>query len=119
MLPSRTRQGTYAAAPSGILLASINSSDPERMAEMLRQALARWESMSRTERLLPDGPSLLSGEATRGERFYPADGLVLRVIEGLSAEEVGELMGRTAGAVRMLQMRALTALREVISEPEA
>src|SRR5262245_8935135 len=30
--------------------------------------------------------------------------LVLRVIEGLSAEEVGELMGRTAGAVRMLQM---------------
>jgi RNA polymerase sigma-70 factor (ECF subfamily) len=38
--------------------------------------------------------------------------LVLRVFEELSAEEVAERMGRTAGAVRMLQMRALAALRE-------
>lgn len=37
--------------------------------------------------------------------------LVLRIFEGLSAEEVAERMGRTAGAVRMLQMRALEALR--------
>ncbi len=42
--------------------------------------------------------------------------LVLRVFEGLSAEEVAERMGRTAGAVRMLQMRALTALREEMKE---
>jgi hypothetical protein len=28
----RTRQGTYAAAPSGVLLASINSNDPRAMA---------------------------------------------------------------------------------------
>ena len=38
--------------------------------------------------------------------------LLLRIFEGLSAEEVAEQMGRTAGAVRMLQLRALTALRE-------
>jgi RNA polymerase sigma-70 factor (ECF subfamily) len=38
--------------------------------------------------------------------------LVLRVFEGLSAEEVAQRMQRTAGAVRMLQMRALAALRE-------
>jgi RNA polymerase sigma-70 factor (ECF subfamily) len=38
--------------------------------------------------------------------------LLLRVFEELSAEEVAQRMGRTAGAVRMLQMRALTALRE-------
>jgi RNA polymerase sigma-70 factor, ECF subfamily len=37
--------------------------------------------------------------------------LVLRVFEGLPAEEVAQRMNRTAGAVRMLQMRALTALR--------
>jgi RNA polymerase sigma-70 factor (ECF subfamily) len=37
--------------------------------------------------------------------------LVLRVFEGLPAEEVAQRMDRTAGAVRMLQMRALTALR--------
>jgi RNA polymerase sigma-70 factor (ECF subfamily) len=38
--------------------------------------------------------------------------LLLRVFEELPAEEVAARMGRTAGAVRMLQMRALTALRE-------
>lgn len=37
--------------------------------------------------------------------------LLLRVFEGLSAEEVAQRMDRTAGAVRMLQLRALTALR--------
>jgi RNA polymerase sigma-70 factor (ECF subfamily) len=37
--------------------------------------------------------------------------LLLRVFEGLPAEEVARRMNRTAGAVRMLQMRALTALR--------
>ncbi len=41
--------------------------------------------------------------------------LILRVLEGLSAEEVAQQMGRTAGAVRMLQMRALSALREVLA----
>jgi RNA polymerase sigma-70 factor (ECF subfamily) len=38
--------------------------------------------------------------------------LLLRVFEGLSAEEVAGHMDSTAGAVRMLQMRALAALRE-------
>ncbi len=38
--------------------------------------------------------------------------LLLRVFQERSAEEVAESMGRSAGAVRMLQMRALTALKE-------
>lgn len=37
--------------------------------------------------------------------------LLLRVFEGLSAEEVAQRMNRSSGAVRMLQLRALTALR--------
>ena len=37
--------------------------------------------------------------------------LLLRVFEGLPAEEVARRMNRSAGAVRMLQLRALTALR--------
>ena len=41
--------------------------------------------------------------------------LLLRVFEGLPAEEVAKRMGRTAGAVRMLQMRALAALREEVA----
>jgi RNA polymerase sigma-70 factor (ECF subfamily) len=40
--------------------------------------------------------------------------LLLRVFEGLPAEEVAQRMGRSAGAVRMLQMRALTALRQAM-----
>jgi RNA polymerase sigma-70 factor (ECF subfamily) len=38
--------------------------------------------------------------------------LLLRIFEELPAEEVAQRMGRSAGAVRMLQMRALGALRE-------
>jgi RNA polymerase sigma-70 factor (ECF subfamily) len=42
--------------------------------------------------------------------------LLLRVFEGLSAEEVAARMNRSAGAVRMLQMRALLALRGELGE---
>jgi RNA polymerase sigma-70 factor (ECF subfamily) len=41
--------------------------------------------------------------------------LLLRLFEGLSAEEVAGQMHTTAGAVRMLQMRALEALRGLVS----
>ena len=41
--------------------------------------------------------------------------LLLRVFEELPAEEVARHMGRSAGAVRMLQMRALAALREQLA----
>jgi hypothetical protein len=78
-VPSGTRQGTYATAPSGVLLASINSNDPERMAGMLEEALARWQTLSREERLLPEDPRASVGELSRYEEFYPRNGLVLRV----------------------------------------
>jgi RNA polymerase sigma-70 factor (ECF subfamily) len=42
--------------------------------------------------------------------------LLLRVFEGLPAEHVAQRMGRTAGAIRMLQLRALTALREMMEK---
>ena len=46
--------------------------------------------------------------------------LLLRVFEELPAEEVAQRMRRSAGAVRMLQMRALTALRqEMEQEPRS
>jgi hypothetical protein len=74
-----TRQGTYAAAPSGLLLASLNSNDPERIADMLQRALAKWETLSPAERLLPEDPRKQAAARTRPERFYPREGLVLRV----------------------------------------
>ena len=45
--------------------------------------------------------------------------LLLRIVAGLSAREVGELMGRTEDTVLRLQLRALKALREVWKEASA
>lgn len=42
--------------------------------------------------------------------------LSLRLFEERSAEEVAQQMGRSAGAVRMLQLRALAALREQLNQ---
>ena len=42
--------------------------------------------------------------------------LWLRVCSGLSAQEVGEVVGKRAGAVRMQQMRALEVLRAQVSQ---
>lgn len=47
------------------------------------------------------------------ERFREV--LMLRVAAGLSAEEAGQVLGMTAGAVRIAQHRALTMLREKTS----
>lgn len=41
--------------------------------------------------------------------------LLLRVAGGLSAEETGDVLGMTAGAVRVAQHRALARLRELAS----
>jgi len=40
--------------------------------------------------------------------------VVLRFVEGLSAAEIGAVLGRTEGAVRVLQHRALRQLAELI-----
>lgn len=40
--------------------------------------------------------------------------LILRFISGLTAEETGAVMGRTTTAVRVLQHRALAALRNLL-----
>lgn len=77
--PTNTRQGTYATAPSGVMLASINSNDPKAMADMLRRALNKWNSMSQTERMLGVDPGKQKAEVRRGETQFPADGLALRV----------------------------------------
>jgi RNA polymerase sigma-70 factor (ECF subfamily) len=41
---------------------------------------------------------------------------VLRFVNALSHAEVAEIMGRSEGAVRVLQHRALNALRHVLRE---
>lgn len=77
--PSDTRQGIYATTADGRLLASINTRSPRAMAGMLRKALERWEA-------LEDDPTPVEASSIeiegvwRWERFYPEDGLVLRVV---------------------------------------
>jgi hypothetical protein len=77
--PGASRQGTYCVTPSGVLLASVNSNDPGRIADTLEKALAKWATLKREERLLPTDPEKQRADIKRFERFYPKDGLVLYV----------------------------------------
>lgn len=77
--PSSTRQGTYATTADGTLLTSWNSNDPREVASKLRQALVKWERL-RAENHQTAKPSRLEvTKLDRPDRFYPKDGLVLRV----------------------------------------
>ena len=73
-----TRQGIYAVAPSGRFLASVNTTDPKRMAAMLKRALKVWKGLGETERYLDPAPTGDAFRAQRVEARYPKDGLVLR-----------------------------------------
>jgi hypothetical protein len=72
-----TKQGIYAATPSGLFLASTNTLDGAQMAAMLRRALDKWKTLSKRERLLSDDPS--KARIDRHLNQYPSDGLVLKV----------------------------------------
>jgi RNA polymerase sigma-70 factor (ECF subfamily) len=52
--------------------------------------------------------------AFRGLRPDQREVLSLRLLAGLSAAQVGEVLGKSEGAVRVAQHRALTALRELM-----
>jgi len=73
------------------------------------------ESALSGERAEQEAESRLSAEELqRGLAGLPPayqQVIVLRFVEGLSHEEVAQVMGRSAGAVRVLQYRALAALR--------
>jgi hypothetical protein len=62
-----------------VFLASVNSNDPARIADMMQRALAKWQTLSRFERLLSIDPRTQTSAIKRGERYYPKDGLVLYV----------------------------------------
>jgi len=74
-------QGHYAVTPSGELLAASSSSNYKVLMEMMKQGLAKWETLPREKRLLPKAPDPKAAENWRGkEKLYPDDGLVLRVV---------------------------------------
>jgi hypothetical protein len=80
-----TRQGIYVAAPSGRLLASVNSLDADAVLATLERGLAAWETLPDPERWLPPGADI--APAHRWEQSYPEGGLVLtRIVRDLPAD---------------------------------
>lgn len=83
---------------------------------------------------LPDGPDDRPGPEETAVAYLEAERaralldrlpgnqrelLVLRVISGLSAEETGNALGMSPGAVRVAQHRALARLRAIAVEESA
>lgn len=80
---------------------------------------AKKRQVVKLPRLEPEGPSTLLDRTEHRRKVANAldeldedhrQVLLLRYFEGLSAEEAGKLMGRSAGAIRNLTSRALTEL---------
>ncbi len=72
-----TKQGIYAATPSGLFLASTNTLDGGQMADMMRRALDKWKTLSKKDRLLPEAPA--AAGIDRSENRFPKDGLAFKV----------------------------------------
>ena len=88
------------------------------MGRRLEQSTVRLESLLTEQATSPSGcavqreQEVLLADALAELPADYRDVIVLRHIEGLPFEVVGERMQRTSGAVRMLWLRALKALRE-------
>lgn len=79
-LPTNTRQGIYATAPSGVLLASVNTRSSREVARMLQRALSRWNDLPDSQRYLDETRLEETPEQRRWERNYPTDGMVLKSV---------------------------------------
>jgi len=71
-----SRQGIYICSPSGILLNSINSLNPDVVLEVIQKGLDRWNELPKKERYLPKDFS--KNIEHRWEDNYPKDGLILK-----------------------------------------
>ncbi|MGE3820868.1 MAG: hypothetical protein AB7I30_15750 [Isosphaeraceae bacterium] len=77
--PSNTRQGTYATTADGTFLASWNNNNPRFVAGKLREALEKWERLKAEGRTFSSEAPLNLSALNRADRFFPEDGLVLKV----------------------------------------
>ena len=75
-----TRQGVYVATPNGRFLGSVNTRNVDKLEEVLREALAKWEELSPAERSLPESEREELAKLWRWDDEYPEDGLVLEVL---------------------------------------
>lgn len=73
--PGASRQGIYVCSPGGKFLASVNSTDPQRVLQMLQRGLQRWNELPLGDRNLVDSTQVQPRH--RWEDSFPQDGLVL------------------------------------------
>jgi hypothetical protein len=74
-----TRQGTYVTTADGTFLASWLDNDPRVVARKLREALNNWNRLKAKGRTFSDEDRLDISQLNRADRFFPEDGLVLKV----------------------------------------
>lgn len=90
------------------------------IAHLLEESARRWEDWVATTQTSPSQAAVRGEEqwalAAALESLSPEhrDVLVLRHLESLSFAEIAERMDRSPGAVRMLWVRALAALRKEV-----
>jgi RNA polymerase sigma-70 factor (ECF subfamily) len=80
--------------------------------ELPEDSLLQSPSPQPEEQVIAMEQSEQIGKAIRKLNPQHQEVLTLRFINDMSHEETGEVMGKSAGAVRVLQHRALKALRE-------
>jgi len=96
----------------------------EEIGRRLEQSTVRLETLLAEQAETPSGCAarredeiLLADTLARLPADY-RDVIVLRHIEGLSFEEVAQRMDRSAGAVRMLWLRALKKMRDALTSEQ-
>lgn len=73
-----TRQGIYVCSPSGKFLASINSTNADRVLAMMQEGLAVWDRLPADERELAETNRIKPRH--RWEDSFPAGGMILSVL---------------------------------------
>lgn len=72
--PTVTRQGLYACTADGDLLASVNTTDADRLLATLDDALTAWDAREVGDEAAPGGYAV----DARYDRSFPEGGLILR-----------------------------------------
>jgi RNA polymerase sigma-70 factor (ECF subfamily) len=91
--------------------------DLERSADRLDAALVSQATSASGRALRRERAAILADTLAR-MKPEQRDVIVLRNLEGLSFEEVAGRMDRSAGAVRMLWLRALDRLKQLLKEED-
>jgi RNA polymerase sigma-70 factor (ECF subfamily) len=89
----------------------------EQSSDKIDAALVSPDTSGGTRNRRREQVALLADQLARMKPDY-REVIVLRNLEGLSFEEVARRMGRSAGAVRMLWLRALDRLKELLEQED-